>query len=138
MPVLVAGSARGMAVATFDPATQIGQSWREASRLLSIMAFALAGLCVAVYAALARALRPTRAVGAALNFHAGHLAQAPRAMQRWGLEWAFRLSKEPRRLWRRYLLVNPMYLGLFALQAAGLYVIEPSSAQPPQQEMRYG
>src|SRR5947208_16326624 len=67
MPVLVAGSARGMAVATFDPATQIGQSWREASRLLSIMAFALAGLCVAVYAALARALRPTRAIGAALN-----------------------------------------------------------------------
>ena len=49
MPVLVAGSARGMAVATFDPATQIGQSWREASRLLSIMAFALAGLCIAVY-----------------------------------------------------------------------------------------
>ena len=67
MPVLVAGSARGMAVATFDPATQIGQSWREASRLLSIMAFALAGLCVAVYAALARALRPTRAIGAGLN-----------------------------------------------------------------------
>jgi signal transduction histidine kinase len=67
MPVLVAGSARGMAVATFDPATQIGQSWREASRLLSIMAFALAALCVAVYAALARALRPTRAIGAGLN-----------------------------------------------------------------------
>ena len=67
MPVLVAGSARGVAVATFDPATQIGQSWREASRLLSIMAFALAGLCVAVYAALARALRPTRAIGAGLR-----------------------------------------------------------------------
>jgi hypothetical protein len=43
---------------------QIGQSWREASRLLSIMAFALAGLVLAVYAALARALRPTRAIGA--------------------------------------------------------------------------
>jgi exopolysaccharide biosynthesis WecB/TagA/CpsF family protein len=81
---------------------------------------------------------PALAVGAALNFHAGHMPQAPRAMQRWGLEWAFRLSKEPRRLWRRYLLVNPMYLGLFALQALGLYVIEPASAQPPQQEMRYG
>ena len=67
MPVLVAGSARGVAVATFDSATQIGQSWREASRLLSIMAFALAGLCVAVYAALAPALRPTRAIGAGLR-----------------------------------------------------------------------
>jgi signal transduction histidine kinase len=65
--VLIAGTARGMAVATFDAATQIGQSWREASRLLSIMAFALAGLCLSVYAALARALRPTRAIGAGLQ-----------------------------------------------------------------------
>jgi signal transduction histidine kinase len=67
MPVLVAGSTRGMAVASFDPATQIGQSWREASRLLSIMAFVLAGLCVAVYAVLARALRPTQAIGTGLR-----------------------------------------------------------------------
>lgn len=81
---------------------------------------------------------PALAVGAALNFHAGHLPQAPPALQRWGLEWAFRLAKEPRRLWRRYLVVNPIYLGLFALQKTGLYVIEPASAQPPQQEMRYG
>jgi len=55
MPLLIEGNASGVAVATFDPATQIGQSWRETSRLLSIMAFALAGLCLAVYAALARA-----------------------------------------------------------------------------------
>jgi signal transduction histidine kinase len=67
MPLLIEGNPRGVAVATFDPATQIGQSWREASRLLSIMAVALAGLCVAVYAALARALRPTRAVQAGLK-----------------------------------------------------------------------
>src|ERR1700722_19865894 len=58
-PLLIEGDTQGVAVATFDPAMQIGQSWREASRLLSIMAFALAGLCLAVYAALARALRPT-------------------------------------------------------------------------------
>lgn len=67
VPVVIAGSARGVAVATFDATTQIGQSWREASRLLSIMAFALVGLCLAVYAALARALRPTRAIGAGLQ-----------------------------------------------------------------------
>jgi signal transduction histidine kinase len=66
MPLLVEGEPRGVAVATFDPATQIGQSWREASRLLSIMAFALAGLCLAVYAALARALRPTYVIRAGL------------------------------------------------------------------------
>ena len=66
MPLLVEGEPRGVAVATFDPATQIGQSWRELSRLLSIMAFALAGLCLAVYAALARALRPTYVIRAGL------------------------------------------------------------------------
>jgi signal transduction histidine kinase len=67
MPLLIEGEPRGVAVATFDPATQIGQSWREASRLLSIMALALAGLCLAVYAALARALRPTYVIRAGLT-----------------------------------------------------------------------
>jgi signal transduction histidine kinase len=66
-PLLIGGEARGLAIATFDPATQIGQSWREASRLLSITALALAGLCLAVYAALARALRPTHIIHAGLR-----------------------------------------------------------------------
>lgn len=93
---------------------------------------------VFVYEMRDRLSMPVLAVGAALNFHAGHLDQAPPFLQRWGLEWAFRLCKEPRRLWRRYLLTNPLYLALFALQATGLYVIEPGSAQPPTQELRYG
>ena len=67
IPVLVEGSPRGVAIATFDARAQIGQSWREASRLLTIMAFALAGFCLAVYAALARALRPTQLVQAGLK-----------------------------------------------------------------------
>jgi signal transduction histidine kinase len=66
-PLVISGQPLGMADATFDPATQIGQSWREASRLLSIMAFALAGLCLAVYAALARALAPTYVIRAGLG-----------------------------------------------------------------------
>jgi signal transduction histidine kinase len=66
-PLLIEGETQGVAVATFDPAMQIGQSWREASRLLSIMAFALAGLCLAVYAALARALRPTQIIRSGLK-----------------------------------------------------------------------
>lgn len=52
------------------------------------------------------------AVGAAFNFHAGRLAQAPRWMQRAGLEWLYRLLREPRRLWRRYLVGNPRFLWL--------------------------
>jgi N-acetylglucosaminyldiphosphoundecaprenol N-acetyl-beta-D-mannosaminyltransferase len=49
-------------------------------------------------------------VGAAFDFHAGTVRQAPRWMQRHGLEWIFRLSREPRRLWRRYLRTNPAFV----------------------------
>ena len=59
-------------------------------------------------------------VGAAFDFHAGLKRQAPRAIQRSGLEWAFRLLCEPRRLWRRYALVVPGFLLLSALQRLGL------------------
>ena len=55
-------------------------------------------------------------VGAAFDFHAGLVPQAPALMQRLGLEWVFRLVQEPRRLWRRYLRYNPRFVGLFAAQ----------------------
>jgi N-acetylglucosaminyldiphosphoundecaprenol N-acetyl-beta-D-mannosaminyltransferase len=48
-------------------------------------------------------------VGAAFDLIAGTLPQAPRWMQRSGLEWAFRLGAEPRRLWRRYLVNGPRF-----------------------------
>jgi N-acetylglucosaminyldiphosphoundecaprenol N-acetyl-beta-D-mannosaminyltransferase len=51
-------------------------------------------------------------VGAAFDFHAGYLAQAPTWMQRIGMEWLFRLLVEPSRLWRRYLLDNPAFIAL--------------------------
>jgi N-acetylglucosaminyldiphosphoundecaprenol N-acetyl-beta-D-mannosaminyltransferase len=56
------------------------------------------------------------AVGAAFDFHAGLVSQAPRWMQRSGLEWAYRLSREPRRLWRRYAHQNPRFLAGFTRQ----------------------
>lgn len=49
-------------------------------------------------------------VGAAFDFHAGTVKQAPLWMQRHGLEWAYRLCREPRRLWRRYLRTNPAFV----------------------------
>jgi N-acetylglucosaminyldiphosphoundecaprenol N-acetyl-beta-D-mannosaminyltransferase len=49
-------------------------------------------------------------VGAAFDIHAGTLRQAPRWIQRTGMEWAFRLVMEPRRLWRRYLTNNPRFV----------------------------
>jgi N-acetylglucosaminyldiphosphoundecaprenol N-acetyl-beta-D-mannosaminyltransferase len=59
-------------------------------------------------------------VGAAFDFFTGRQPQAPRWMQRTGLEWLFRLSAEPRRLWRRYLIYNPRFIFQIALQLTGL------------------
>lgn len=59
-------------------------------------------------------------VGAAFDFHAGRLSQAPAWMQRHGLEWFYRLLMEPRRLWKRYLLETPLFLPLWFLQLTGL------------------
>jgi len=55
-------------------------------------------------------------VGAAFDFHAGIVSQAPHWMQRNGLEWLYRLSREPRRLWRRYASQNPRFVVGFARQ----------------------
>jgi N-acetylglucosaminyldiphosphoundecaprenol N-acetyl-beta-D-mannosaminyltransferase len=55
-------------------------------------------------------------VGAAFDFHAGIVPQAPAWMQRTGLEWVFRLWQEPRRLWRRYARYNPRFVLGFARQ----------------------
>jgi N-acetylglucosaminyldiphosphoundecaprenol N-acetyl-beta-D-mannosaminyltransferase len=60
------------------------------------------------------------AVGAAFDFHAGLVRQAPRWMQRNGLEWLFRLLQEPRRLAFRYLVYNPLFVFRVGLQLAGL------------------
>jgi N-acetylglucosaminyldiphosphoundecaprenol N-acetyl-beta-D-mannosaminyltransferase len=57
-------------------------------------------------------------VGAAFDFHAGLIPQAPGWIQRAGLEWLFRLVQEPRRLWRRYLRYNPRFVVGFARQWA--------------------
>lgn len=58
-------------------------------------------------------------VGAAFDFHSGRVRQAPRWMQRSGLEWFFRLIQEPRRLASRYLRNNPRFVWLFLTQWLG-------------------
>ena len=59
-------------------------------------------------------------VGAAFDFHAGVKPQAPPWMQGIGLEWLFRLSTEPRRLWKRYLYHNPRFVALAIADLLGL------------------
>jgi len=60
------------------------------------------------------------AVGAAFDFHTGRVRQAPAWMQHHGLEWLFRLMKEPRRLAYRYLIYNPLFVMHVFLQVIGL------------------
>ena len=60
-------------------------------------------------------------VGAAFDFHSGRVPQAPRWMQRTGLEWLFRLSTEPRRLWRSYLIQNPLFVLRTLAQLSGAW-----------------
>jgi len=63
---------------------------------------------------------PLIAVGAAFDFISGNKKQAPSWMQKISLEWLFRLIQEPRRLWKRYLVYNPLFILLLSLQFIGL------------------
>lgn len=75
---------------------------------------------------------PLLAVGAAFPFLAGTLQQAPLWMQQRGLEWLFRLSREPLRLWSRYLLLTPQFLALLLLQRLGLSQFADYGRQPSE------
>jgi N-acetylglucosaminyldiphosphoundecaprenol N-acetyl-beta-D-mannosaminyltransferase len=55
-------------------------------------------------------------VGAAFGFHSGEVSQAPKWMMKIGLEWLYRLAVEPRRLWKRYFINNPVFIILFCFQ----------------------
>lgn len=79
---------------------------------------------------------PIVAVGAAFPITAGVLRQAPAWMQNRGLEWLFRLCTEPKRLWRRYLLLSPAYLFLVMCQKLGAKF--PSAGAPPRKEILHG
>jgi N-acetylglucosaminyldiphosphoundecaprenol N-acetyl-beta-D-mannosaminyltransferase len=71
-------------------------------------------------------------VGAAFDFLAGTVPQAPVWMQRHGLEWAFRFGTEPRRLARRYLWGNPRFALAVARQGAGLRRQRGADARRPR------
>jgi exopolysaccharide biosynthesis WecB/TagA/CpsF family protein len=68
---------------------------------------------------------PIMAVGAAFDYHAGQLRKPPEWMQRYALEWLWRLGLEPRRLWRRYLILNPAYLARLTAQKLRLWKATP-------------
>lgn len=81
---------------------------------------------------------PLLAVGAAFDYHAGLVEEPPIWMQNLGLQWAYRLAQQPRRLWRRYLLLNPTYVGLLLAQLLGLWRPDPAQAIRPRTEKHFG
>ena len=81
---------------------------------------------------------PILAVGAAFDYHSGILSEPPEFMQRAGLQWLYRLAQDPRRLWRRYLVLNIQFIVGFLLQFLRLKVADPSEAMPPSSEMYFG
>ena len=81
---------------------------------------------------------PLIAVGAAYDFHAGNLAKSPEILSKIGLEWLFRMIKEPKRLWKRYVFLNPLYVWLFLLQALKIKQLDPTDATAPVEEVLYG
>jgi N-acetylglucosaminyldiphosphoundecaprenol N-acetyl-beta-D-mannosaminyltransferase len=77
---------------------------------------------------------PLMAVGAAFDYHAGLLRKPPPWMQRVGLEWLWRLGLEPRRLWHRYMVLNPAYVARLTAQRLGLWKATPpapANDRPP-------
>lgn len=81
---------------------------------------------------------PLLAVGAAFDMHAGRISQAPKLLQKWGLEWFYRLMQEPTRLWRRYVFLNPLFVSLFTLQFLKIVYFDPANELPPKDDLRYG
>jgi N-acetylglucosaminyldiphosphoundecaprenol N-acetyl-beta-D-mannosaminyltransferase len=63
-------------------------------------------------------------VGASFDFFAGNVRESPEWMGRLGLEWLYRLTQEPNRLWRRYLILNPRFMWLALQQLAGLKKVD--------------
>lgn len=81
---------------------------------------------------------PILAVGAAFDFHAGTLPQAPRWMQDVGLEWLFRLIQEPKRLWQRYAVLNPLYIWHILQQYFGVKKFVPTMPDGKEKIESYG
>ena len=121
---------------TAEAADHIGEDIRKSGAQIVFVGLGCPRQEVWAYEFRDRLKVPILAVGAAFPFLAGTLRQAPQWMQDRGLEWLFRLSTEPRRLWRRYLLLSPAYLFLIACQWLGFRF--HTTGKPPDSEILYG
>jgi exopolysaccharide biosynthesis WecB/TagA/CpsF family protein len=79
---------------------------------------------------------PCLAVGAAFDYHAGLVAEPPLWVQRMGLHGFYRAFQDPKRLWKRFFLLPPVFLSLLALQLTGLWTVKDRGSEPTA--IRYG
>ncbi len=135
LPTLVPG----ICIAGTSPSTFGTSSPRELDDLADTIRSSGAAICfvglgcprqeVFVYENADRLSMPCLAVGAAFDFHAGLAKEPPAWVQRAGLQWAQRLARSPRRLWRRYVILNPRYATRVAAQRMNRYAAPRE--QPP-------
>jgi exopolysaccharide biosynthesis WecB/TagA/CpsF family protein len=118
--------------------SEVVKSISESDAAITLVGLGCPRQEVWVYEHLGLLSMPKLAVGAAFDFHAGTLSQAPSLMQLHGLEWLYRLTREPGRLWKRYLFLNPHYLALLALQLSKLRRFPVLDEQVPVDEIRFG
>jgi exopolysaccharide biosynthesis WecB/TagA/CpsF family protein len=81
---------------------------------------------------------PVISVGAAFDYHSGFMKEPPPWVQRTGLQWAHRLIQHPRRLWKRYLLLNTSFVILLGCQLSGFWHPDPSDAEAPVGDLLLG
>jgi N-acetylglucosaminyldiphosphoundecaprenol N-acetyl-beta-D-mannosaminyltransferase len=81
---------------------------------------------------------PVVAVGAAFDYYAGRMAEPPGWMQDRGLQWAYRLAQDPRRLWQRYLILGPSFLTRLLAQKLGFWRPDPQHTRRPTEIVGYG
>ena len=122
----------GTAPSTFGHSTpdeldRIAETVRESGASICFVGLGCPRQEIFVYENAERLGIPTIAVGAAFDFHSGLQREPPAWMQRAGLQWFHRLVRNPRRLWRRYVILNPRYAWRVGLQRIGRYrAPEPS------------
>lgn len=81
---------------------------------------------------------PVVAVGAAFDYHAGLVDEPPRWMQDRGLQWSYRLAQDPKRLWRRYLILNPDFAARLVAQKLKVWRPQPAKAESDVEALAYG
>jgi exopolysaccharide biosynthesis WecB/TagA/CpsF family protein len=81
---------------------------------------------------------PVVAVGAAFDYHAGLVREPSPTIQRLGLQWLYRLLQDPRRLWKRYLLLGGSYLLRLVPQLTGTKIPDPQDTSIPSHQLLFG